>query len=292
MENGDVFDMRNDITSILDNINSGSAGISTGLPSLDKVINGFRDGEFIIIAGSPSIGKSSLIRGMCLNISKNNTVLLSSLEMGYKEICEICLTSISKLNYSEVVSQPNNPKYKKRLELASKQLSKHNFLIWDSAYVSTELLRAKIEEINCKEKVDIVFVDYLQLMTIPNKENRQVEIATVSRELKLMALDFNIPIIALSQLNRQNEHRDDRRPTLGDLRDSGALAQDVDKCILLHRPSYWDIDTRDDDGVAELIIAKNRKGPRNVTVSCGWVSEYMMFYDMNPPKCDIEEEEF
>lgn len=276
----DIFDTRESAMSILDTLGNTEKGYGTGIASLDEVINGYKKGEFIIIAGNSSMGKSSYARVSALEISKKNLVLMASLEMSSRDISELCLTSLAELNYTEVIQSGNTDKYRTRLQAAAKELSKRKLMIWDSSFVSTSALDNKIEQINEKERVDCVIIDYLQLMSTPVRENRQTEIATISRELKLLALKYDIPIIALSQLNRACEARDDKRPRISDLRDSGALGQDVDKCLMLHRPAYYDIDS-EDDGVAEIIIAKNRKGPRNRTVPCAFIAEKMWFYDIN-----------
>jgi len=275
----DIFDMRVSAMTILGDMADSGKGYSTGLDCIDEVVNGYKPGEFIIIAGVPTMGKSSFARGSALEISKHNVVLLVSLEMGSKELSELCLTSIAELSYDDVIKGNCSDKNSKKLIKATGELSERKLLIWDSSFITPGLLDQKIEALNSVERVDCVIVDYLQLMSTPVRENRQVEIASISRELKLLATKYNIPVIALSQLNRQCEARDNKRPKLSDLRDSGALGQDVDKCLLIHRPAYYDQDN-EDDGVAEIIIAKNRKGPRNKTIACGWVAEFMRFYDM------------
>jgi len=276
----DIYDIRKEAKNILVSMNQPKVGLPSGLKSIDKVTNGFRDGELIIVAGNLSMGKSAFARGVGLEIAKDKLVLLVSLEMSNREVSEMCLTALAKVNYSKVIQEGLIDKYKKRLDKSAEQLSKRKLLIWDSSCVTVTNLKAMIDRINEQEHVDCVIIDYLQLMTTGKQENRQVEVATISRELKLLAMEYQIPVIAVSQINRQCEQREDKRPRISDLRDSGALGQDCDKCLLIHRPAYY-YPNGEDDGIAEIHIAKNRGGPRNKVITCGWLSEYMVFVDVN-----------
>ncbi|KKK85841.1 hypothetical protein LCGC14_2769220 [marine sediment metagenome] len=161
-------------------------------------------------------------------------------------------------------------------------------MVDDDSYLTPDSIRGRLQEVSQKETIACIVVDYLQLMSLRKPvENRQAEVAEISRELKAIAKEFDLPVIALSQLNRNVEFRESARPRMSDLRESGAMEQDASKIILIHRPSYnnMSIDPdAEDTGEAELIIVKNRRGPRGI-IHCAFIKEWTSF-------CDLPTEEF
>ena len=286
-----IYDLRKDSDSLVANLLDTQMGLPSGIESLDDQLLGFSPGEFTIIAGRPSMGKSSLARNIALSIghpSVGGNVLFYSLEMNYTEVAELLLANLAKVDYHAVKRGELTDRVKSQLDRASAQLSTYSIIIDDSSSITTEYVHSFLKK--HRETVSCVIVDYIQLMNVAERGNgnRQEEVTKISRGLLAIAKDFNLPVIALSQLNRNLEYRETTRPRLSDLRESGAMEQDANKVLLLHRPSYYDIKINPgatDTGEAEIIIAKNRCGPVG-SIKCGWVSEWMSF--QNPPS----EEEF
>ena len=262
-------------------------GLLSGLKELDSVIGGFACGELVLVAGRPGMGKSSLARDLALNIGKKDTVLFYSLEMSKAEVAELLLTNLARVDWSKVVKGKPTDEVLSRIDQACTRLSNYNIVIDGECRVTPEYIRKDLEEYSNKnDAIGCVVVDYIQLMSIGRRESRRVEVSEISRELKVLAKDFGIPVIALSQLNRNLESRESTRPRLSDLSESGSLEQDADTALLLHRPSYYDkmynpnaVDT----GETEIIIAKQRKGDTCI-IRCGFIAECSSF--MNIPVLD------
>lgn len=269
------------VPKVLETIGTNTTGLMTGLKVLDNQVRGFLEGDYVIIAGRPSMGKTSILGDIVLNIGTQDTVAVFSLEMNSDVFVERLVANLAKVNYHWLKLGKSDAKDWKSVEWAAQELNNRSILLDDSSHLSPDLLRLKLEYIQQNYGLGCVVIDYIQLMTAGRNENRQQEMTDISRELKALAKDFRVPIIVACQLNRAVEHREDNRPRLSDLRESGSLEQDADKVLLLHRPSYYDLKydfDAEDTGEADIIVAKNRNGPVGVVKVC-WISDYMSFCD-------------
>jgi len=282
-----IFDLRKDLSSIKENIGKPFNGVTSGIDALDNFIFGFGKGEMSIIAGRPGMGKSSMARDILLNIGQPTVnmgaSLLCTLEMSCEEVTELFAANLAKVDYQSIKRGDVAGKLSIKFQTALEQLSNYSIIINDDSYVVPDSIREILKDIKKNEPIACLIVDYLQLMSLRKQVvNRQEEVSEISRELKAIAREFDIPVIAFSQLNRNVESRVDPRPRMTDLRESGAMENDSTKVILIHRPSYFDkqLDPNaEDTGEAELIICKNRCGNTG-TITCGWISEYMSFQDI------------
>ena len=260
-------------------------GISTGLIDLDRRISGLNNSDLIILAARPGVGKSSLAMNIGVEAAKHSgkAVAVFSLEMsraqlGMRLVSTECLMDNKKLSAGRIAGEDEWA----RVAMAVAALSETNMYIDDDASLSVADINAKCRRI---ENLGLVIIDYLQLMTSaggPPKasDNRQQIVSDMSRSLKLMAKELNVPVICLSQLSRANESRSagQRRPMLSDLRDSGAIEQDADIVLFLYRESYYEDDT-ENPNVAECIVAKNRHGETG-TVMLEWRPEFTTFRNL------------
>ncbi len=240
-------------------------GVPSGFIDLDKKIGGFRPGQLIVLAARPAMGKTSL----ALNIASNTAVRydkkvgIFTMEMEAEELLMRILSSASEVEMENMLKGYGmNEKKLLRIAGAAEVLSEKNIYIDDSGSNTILDIRAKTRRLQAEIKgLDLIIIDYLQLMsTKRSRENRQQEISEISRNLKELAKEIKIPIIALSQLNRGLESRDDKRPKLADLRESGAIEQDADIVMFIYRDEVYHEDTTEKPGIAEIIIGKNRHG--------------------------------
>ena len=235
-------------------------GVPSGLLDLDELTSGFQKGELVIIAGRPSMGKTALALSMIRNaaLEADMGIGMFSLEMGNQSLAMRLLCAEARVNMHFVRTGKLPSKLWKNLGLAAGELEEAPIYLDDTPAITVRELRAKARRLVSKNKIDMIVVDYLQLMQGPRGvENRQQEISVISRSLKALAKEINVPIVALSQLSRAVEQRQDRRPQLSDLRESGAIEQDADVVIFLYRP--WVYSGEDEDeGKAEIIISKQR----------------------------------
>ena len=261
-------------------------GISTGLIDLDRRISGLNNSDLIILAARPGVGKSSLAMNIGVEAAKHSgkSVAVFSLEMskeqlGMRLVATECLMDNKKLATGRIVGEEEWA----RVAMAVASLSQAKMYIDDDASLSVADINAKCRRV---DGLGLVIIDYLQLMTsaggpAKNNENRQQIVSDMSRSLKLMAKELNVPVICLSQLSRANESRgaSQRRPMLSDLRDSGAIEQDADIVLFLYRDSYYDEDS-DSPNLAECIVAKNRHGETG-TVQLEWRPEFTTFRNLS-----------
>jgi len=286
MSEAKIIKVSDVLHEVLDKMSGESMGIPTGFPKLDVKTKGLKPGELTIIAGRPSMGKSSLMTDMILSASKTKNVFVFSIEMCARLLIERMLANLGNVSYSKMKDAMLYSIELKRLDVAAKELFRRNIYINDSPWITVGNIKENIKTItSVKEQViDCVFVDYLQLMGMSNSpNNRNQDLASISANLKGLARHFNIPFVVLSQLNRNVEYRESRRPQLCDLRDSGAIEQDADAVFLLHRPGYYatmNSQNATDDGAAEIIIAKQRNGPTCV-VHTMWDGAKMSFGNRN-----------
>jgi replicative DNA helicase len=257
-------------------------GISTGFRKLDELTSGLQNADFIIIAGRPSMGKTAF----ALNIAKNAgvrlrlKVLVLSLEMSKEQLVQRLLCSEARVNSQSVRTGYLDQRDWHRLTNAAGRLAEAPIFIDDTPALSVLEARAKARRMKAEHGLDLIVIDYLQLMRGRNPENRQQEISEISRSLKALAKELNLPVVALSQLSRAVEARQskDYRPQLSDLRESGALEQDADVIMFLYRPERYGLPTPDDANVAEVIVGKQRNGPVD-TVKLVFLPEFASFED-------------
>ncbi|MBN2137230.1 MAG: replicative DNA helicase [Sedimentisphaerales bacterium] len=241
-------------------------GLATGYHELDDLTCGLQDGEMIIVAGRPSMGKTSLVLNITehLGIQENIPIAVFSLEMGRQALAERFLCSVSGINSQLVRKGMLSTEHYEALVEACGTLSEAPIFIDDTAALTPLELRAKARRLKSRHDIRCIMVDYLQLMHMGGRvESRQQEITTISRYLKGLARELDIPVVVLSQLNRAAEGREGHRPRMSDLRESGSIEQDADVVMLLHREDYYrrSEDGYEPDNTAELIIAKQRNGP-------------------------------
>ena len=251
------------------NKNAVADTVKTGLVSFDRVIHGFEKGEFIVIGGRPGMGKTQLTVQWATNMAKQNKgVAFMSLEMSAEMITKKFLCNLGQLNPS-VFNNPDN--YDKDIELslsdAIKQLKELPIYLYDNPSSNLNKLLALIKKVVIENKVSVIFLDYLQLISVGSRRfNREAEISIICRDLKKLAVELDITIIVGSQLSRQVENRPggSKRPQLSDLRESGAIEQDADKVIFIYRPEYYGIEVDENNKPTknrmELIVSKNRNG--------------------------------
>ncbi len=243
-----------------------SLGILSGFIDFDYLSNGFRPGELIIIASRPSMGKTALALNMASYISMNQNIASAffSLEMGCEQLTQRLISTESKINLTHLRNGKISQHESLKLELACKKLTNTDLFIDESHTLNIITLREKCRRLIRKNNIKLIFIDYLQLMSsIIKYDNKATEVGEISKGLKTIAREFNIPVIALSQLNRSVESRTDKIPMMSDLRDSGAIEQDADIITFLYRQEYYlrDKTPKDKIGITKIIIAKNRNGP-------------------------------
>lgn len=243
-------------------------GTSTGFRKIDELTSGLQPSDFIVVAARPSLGKTSF----CLNIAEHVGVELDdkkvaffSLEMTSIQLAQRIFSSLGDVSFSNLRSGRVNEREMDRIAGAGERFGSSGILIDDTAAQTAFEIRAKCRRLKKDKGLDLVIVDYLQLMRGDIRvDNREREIAQISSSLKALAKELEVPVIAVSQLSRQTEVRTDRRPQLSDLRESGAIEQDADVVMLIHRPDFYAKGEDDKDGTAEVIIAKQRNGPLGV----------------------------
>jgi replicative DNA helicase len=244
------------------------SGISTGFAEIDKMTRGFQRGDLIIVAARPSMGKTSLVLNIAQHVATNNRVAgFFSLEMSKEQLFMRMLASEAKIDNYRLMSGQIGQKEYGNITHALETLSDAHLYIDDTAGAGVLEMRAKARRLQAEHGLDLLAVDYIQLMTGRGRyENRTLELAAISRSLKGLAKELNVPIVVLSQLSRAPEARSDRRPQLADLRESGALEQDADVVVLIFREEMYKQSTEpaETDGIAELIVAKQRNGPTGV----------------------------
>ena len=271
---------------VLDNWVNRKEGALTGVPSsffdLDSMLTGFQKSDLIILAGRPSMGKTALALNFGRNIAIDHKLKIGyfSLEMSSKQLVERLITSEAKAD-SHLVRTGKLPKNEwKKLSEAASVLSESDIYIDDSADLNIMELRAKARQLKADKDIDIIFIDYIQLLHAPQKsESRQQEISYISRSLKALAKELDIPIVALSQLSRAVESRTDHRPIMSDLRESGAIEQDADVVMFIYR-KYVYSKAEEDQGMAEIIVSKHRNGPTG-TVKVSFIDKYAKFENLD-----------
>ena len=257
------------------------SGVPTGFIDLDSTLTGLHPGELIIIGARPAMGKTSFAMNIAdyASIAKGKTVAVFSLEMPREQIVMRVLCSEARVNMQKVRKGTLEDKDWLALAKALGPISRANLYLDDTAALTPSQLRSRCRRLMMDHGLDLVLVDYLGLMRSDVRtESRQLEVADISRQLKAIALELKIPIIACAQLSRANKDRIDKRPVLSDLRDSGSIEQDADVVMFLHREEYYNPDT-EDKNIAEVNVAKQRSGPLR-TVKLAWLSEWTTFANL------------
>ncbi len=258
-------------------------GIPTGFKELDKLTSGFQPGNLIIIAARPSMGKSALALQMAQNLAVRNEipVAMFTLEMSKSEVTQRMMCSEAKVESQSLRTGKLKPEDWPRLTAACDKLMKAPIYVDDTGSITMMEIRSKARRLKSRQPdLGLIIVDYLQLMTSGgNSENRVQEVSQISRSLKLLARDLEVPIVALSQLSRAVEQRHDKRPILSDLRESGSIEQDADLVGFVYRDEYYNGEESDSQGIAELILAKHRNGPTD-TIKLSFLKRYAKFADL------------
>lgn len=258
--------------------------VKTGYSTLDRVLGGLTNGSLVIIAARPSMGKTAL----ALNIVQKTALIhrvpcaVFSLEMSKEEVAGRMLSVQARMSSRQIRSGQLSQSDWERLADVVKVLSGAPIFVDDRSGTTVLEIQSRCRQLKLENKLGLVVIDYMQLMSGGSRrnENRQQEISDISRSLKIMAKDLDVPVIAISQLSRANAHRNDKKPILTDLRDSGSIEQDADVVMFLHRPSYYENDQAPQEvEQAEVIIAKNRQGETR-TVNIGWQGQYTLFFDL------------
>ena len=257
-------------------------GLSTGLHDLDHKINGLNKSDLLLIAARPGMGKTSLALNIALDVAKKSakTVAFFSLEMSREQLAMRLLSNESFVDNQKLLTGRLTEEEWTKIGIASSALSQTDIRVDDNPSISVAEMNAKCRRL---DNLGLVLIDYLQLMTsagngqTSNNANRVQVVSDISRALKIMAKELNVPVICLSQLSRANESRTDKRPMLSDLRESGAIEQDADEVLFIYRDDYYHPDTPEKN-VAEIIVAKNRHGETG-TVKLQWLPQFTTFSD-------------
>lgn len=258
-------------------------GVPTGFSELDQLTNGLHPGQMIILAARPAIGKSTLALDLVRSASVKNGLasVIFSLEMSRSEITMRLLSAEAKVALHAMRSGTLSDDDWTRLARRMSEVSEAPLFIDDSPNMSMMEIRAKARRLKQQHDLRMVVIDYMQLMHSPRRvESRQQEVSEISRSMKLLAKEIDVPIIAISQLNRSPEQRNDKKPQLSDLRESGSLEQDADMVVLLNREDAYERESPR-AGEADLIVAKHRNGPTK-TVTVAFQGHYSRFVDMAP----------
>lgn len=259
------------------------SGLSTGLHDLDRFISGLNNSDLMLLAARPGMGKTSMALNIALNVAKKypkRTVVFFSLEMSKTQLVTRLISNESFVDNKKLTTGQISVDEWSKIGIASSALAQTDLRVDDNPAVTVAEMNAKCRRI---DDLALVVIDYLQLMTASgNKtnysgENRQQVVADISRSLKIMAKELNVPILCLSQLSRANENRQDKRPMLSDLRESGAIEQDADEVMFIYRDDYYN-ENSEEPNVAELIVAKNRHGETG-TIKLQWLPQFTTFAD-------------
>ena len=271
-----VFDNLADLAQSESNI----PGLSTGLRDLDTKINGLNKSDLLLVAARPAMGKSAFALNIALNVARTykKTVAMFNLEMSREQLVMRLLANESWVDSKKLATGKLTDEEWSKISLGAAALSQTDIRIDDNPSITVAEMNAKLRRL---DNLGLVVIDYLQLMQSSGygkaNENRVQVVGDISRSLKIMAKELNVPVLCLSQLSRAVESRQDKRPIMSDLRESGAIEQDADSVMFLYRDEYYNENT-EDKGVAECIVSKNRHGETG-TVKLQWIAQYQCFSD-------------
>ena len=265
----------------LDRLKGEIAGVPTGFIDLDRLLTGLHAGELIVVGARPAMGKTSFAMNLAEHaaLNKGKVTAVFTLEMPREQIAMRMLCSDARVDMQRVRRGTLRDEDWTKLANTLGPLAAAPLYIDDTAAITPTQLRSRCRQLKMDKGLDLVVVDYLGLMRADGKtENRQLEVSEISRQLKAIALELKIPIVACAQLSRANKDRIDKRPMLSDLRDSGSIEQDADVVMFLHREEYYNKET-EDKNIGEVIISKQRSGPLG-TVKLAWLSEFTTFANL------------
>lgn len=286
--NGKIFSVREVIQKTWDNIEKFIAnhelvnGLPTGFTELDQMLSGLHEDELIIVAGRPAMGKSTFALNVLRNVvtRSEQSAVLFTLEMSAENIVRNMLAAQARVEGQKLRKFNFNDEDRERLDIATEQLNEAPLFIDETPAISLSELRGKARHLKLRHNLSLIVIDYLQLMTassVARNRSREQEVSEVSRGLKALAKELHVPVIALSQLSRKPEGRQDTKPILSDLRESGAIEQDADVVLMLHRPDYYKPEEK--PGEAEVHIAKQRNGPTGA-VSLAFINNQLRFENL------------
>ena len=257
----------------------GITGLPTGYTEFDEMTAGLQPTDLLILAARPSMGKTTLALNMAeyAAMKTKKAVAVFSMEMSASQLALRLISSVGRVNATRLRTGQLEDEDWSRVSSAIRLIKETRIFIDDTPALSPEVLRAKARRLKREHDLGLIVIDYLQLMAVPgNQENRATEISEISRGLKALAKELNVPVIALSQLNRSLETRTDKRPVMADLRESGAIEQDADVIVFIYRDEYYNKDASPDKGLAEIIIGKQRNGPTG-SLKLKFFGEYTRF---------------
>lgn len=274
------------LVKLFDSLNERAAsgdefpGQTTGLADLDKKINGLNKSDLIIVAARPGMGKTSLALNLLTSAAKTSgkTAVFFSLEMSREQLAMRLVSNESYVDNNKLITGKLTEEEWRKIGIAANALSHTDIRVSDNPSITVAEMNAICRRL---DNLGLVVIDYLQLMTSASgkeSENRATAVSEISRSLKIMAKELNVPVVCLSQLNRGAENRSDKRPTMSELRESGAIEQDADQIILIYRDDYYN-ENSPEKNVAELIVAKNRHGEPG-TVKVQWMPQFFSFTDL------------
>ena len=276
-DNGDIIPTLERVAENIEvRVKSGGKikGIETGLIDLDRMINGLNKQEMVVVAARPGQGKTTLANNIAINVAKKNKhVAIFNLEMSKEQIFEKILSNVSMVECNKISNGSLSKEDWLRLGKGENTLVglSDNMKVYDRTLKIDSIL-AKAKKLKKQGKLDVLIIDYLQLVEGDKKQSREQEVSSISRKLKQLTKELNISVIALSQLSRAPEQRADHRPILSDLRESGAIEQDSDVIIFCYRDEYYNAET-EEKNIMEMIIGKNRNGAPGV-VKTAWIPQY------------------
>ncbi len=259
------------------------SGVPTGFTALDNMLTGLHGGELIILGARPSMGKTSLAMNMAGHaaLAAGKSVAVFSLEMPREQIALRLLCSDARVDMQRVRQGRLDSNDWMRLAKSIGPMSNSRLYIDDTAGITPSQLRSRCRRLMMDKGLDLIVLDYLGLMHSDTKsENRQLEVSEISRQLKAIALELKVPLIACAQLSRASTQRDNKRPALSDLRDSGSIEQDADVVMFIHREGYYNPEA-EEKNIGEIIVSKQRNGPLG-TVKVAWLSEYTTYANLAP----------
>ncbi|MBN2212534.1 MAG: replicative DNA helicase [Sedimentisphaerales bacterium] len=258
-------------------------GLATGFDDLNGLTGGLQKSEMIIVAARPSMGKTALGLNIAEHVGADNKIAAAvfSLEMSSQQLAERMLCGRAHIDAQKMRKGMMSDHEVADMHAAAQELSEAPIFVDDSPGLTPLELRAKCRRLKLQHDIQLVVVDYLQLMYVPGSESRQQEVSTISRHMKALARELDVPVMVLSQLNRSPEGREGHRPRMSDLRESGAIEQDADVVILLHREDYYHNEPDyEKTNTAEIIIAKQRNGPTG-QVELTWMSQFTRFENLS-----------
>ena len=274
----------------MQNSKSRLSGMESGFYDLDEKISGLNNSDLIIVAARPAMGKSAFVLNIASYVAMHNQipVMIFNLEMSKEQLVNRILSSEVGVDNKKISNGNLSPEeYMKFSEGVNSVASINKIFIDDSPVLTPAEIRAKCRKAKLEQGIGLVIIDYLQLMESKTQNgSRQQEISEISRGLKVLAKELNVPVIALSQLSRATEARADHKPMLSDLRESGSIEQDADIVLFIHRDDYYDKET-ENKNKAEIIVAKNRHGETG-SVELGWEGQYTRFSNLAKVNTNLE----